>query len=97
MGTTKKALEMPLTNCEINLILTRSENYVLTSGSIDGQVPTFAITDTKLYVSVVTLSTKDNVKLLEQLKSSVKRLFFKHQSKVSIERQNQYLMLVFKD
>ena len=43
------------------------------SGGIDGQVPTFAITDTKLQVPVVTLSTKDNVKLLEKLKLSFKR------------------------
>ena len=36
-------------------------------GDIDGQVPTFPITGTKLYVPIVILSTKDNVKLLEQL------------------------------
>ena len=48
MGTTEITLEMPLTNCEINLILTCSENYVVTCGGIDGQVPTFAITDIKL-------------------------------------------------
>ena len=41
---------MPFIVCEINLILTWSGNYVLTSGSIDGQVPALAITDTKLYV-----------------------------------------------
>ena len=33
----------------------------------------FKITDTKLYVLVVTLSTQDNAKLLQQLKSSFKR------------------------
>ena len=33
---------------------------------------TFSITDTKLYVPVVTLSTQDNEKLLEQLKSGFK-------------------------
>ena len=42
-------------------------------GGIDGQVSTFAITCTKLYVPVVTLSTKDNIKILEQLKSRFKR------------------------
>ena len=41
---------MPLIVSQINLILTWSGNYVLTSGSIDGQVPALAITDTKLYV-----------------------------------------------
>ena len=33
----------------------------------------FKITDTKFYVSVVTLSTRDNAKLLKQLESSFKR------------------------
>ena len=34
---------------------------------------TFAITDIKLYVPVVTLSSQNNVKLLDQLKSGFKR------------------------
>ena len=60
------------------------------SGDIDGQVATFAITDAKRYVLVVTLSTKDNVKLLNPLKSDSKEIinWNKHQSKVPIERQN---------
>ena len=33
----------------------------------------FQITDTKLYVPVVILSTQDNAKLLQQLKSGFKR------------------------
>ena len=37
------------------------------------QKPTFKITDTKLYVPVVTLSTQDNIKLLKQPKSGFKR------------------------
>ena len=64
---------MSLTNCEINLILTWSANFFLIANAIDGQVPKFTITDTKLYVTVVTLSTQDNVRLLDQLKSSLKR------------------------
>ena len=55
---------MPLTNCEINLMLTWSANCFLVSGTKANQVPTFAITNTKIYVSVVILSTQDNVKLL---------------------------------
>ena len=53
----------------------------------------FSITDTKLYVPNVTLSTHDNAKLLEQLKSSFKRItnWNKYQPKVSTERPNQYL------
>ena len=34
---------------------------------------TFTITETNLYVPVVTLSTQDNAKLLSQLKSCFKR------------------------
>ena len=60
---------MPLINCEINLILTLSENCVVVSTNNANQGATFAITETKLYVPVVTLSTQDNTKLLQQLKS----------------------------
>ena len=35
----------------------------------------FAITDTKLYIPVITLSTQDNAKLLQQLKSGFKETF----------------------
>ena len=53
---------------------------------------TFSISDTKLYVPVVTLSTQDNAKLLEQLKSGFKRTISwnKYQPKASTERPNQY-------
>ena len=53
----------------------------------------FAITDTKRYVTIITLSTQDNTKLLQQLRSGFKRAFNwnKYQSKVSTERQNQCL------
>ena len=68
---------MPLINCEINLILTWSENCVLTSRGTRDADPdanpevaaidnltnaTFKITDTKLYLTVVTLSTKNDKK-----------------------------------
>ena len=61
--------------------------------AVENQGPTFSITDTKRYASVVTLSTEDNAELLEQLKSSFKRTinWNKYQSKKSIERPNQYL------
>ena len=69
-----KTLTMPLTNCEINLILTWSANCVIVSTNVANQNATFAITDTKLCVPVVTLSTQENAKLLQQLKSGFKRL-----------------------
>ena len=54
------------------------------------QVPTFTITDTKLYVSVVILSTQDNGKLLQQLKSGFKRTinWNKYQLKVTTRERN---------
>ena len=63
-----RILEMPLINCEINLSLTWYANCVVSNAAAN-QVTTFGITDTKLYFPVVTLSTQDNAKLLEQLKS----------------------------
>ena len=65
-----RTLEMPLINCEVSLILTWSKDCVITNSEGEGK---FAITETKLYVPVVTLSTQDNAKLLQQLKSGFKR------------------------
>ena len=63
-----RTLEMPLN--AINLILTWSSTYAISNSTSTGR---FAITDTKLYVPVVTLSTQGNAKLLQQLKSGFKR------------------------
>ena len=69
-----RTLEMPFINFEINLILTLSEKCVLSNNT---KAATFAKTDTKLYVPVVTLST---------IKIRVKRKvnWNKFQSKVTI-------------
>ena len=66
-----RTLDMSLINCEINLILTWSSTCVITDSNGAG---TFKISDTKLYVPVVTLSTQENAKLLQQLKSGFKRV-----------------------
>ena len=66
----RRTFEMPLTNCEANLILTWSKDCVITNSTGEEK---FAIREIKLYVSVVTLSTKDNEKLLQQLKSGFKK------------------------
>ena len=65
----------------------------LVAGTVTNQVPTFTITDTKLYVPAVTLPTQDNSKLLEQLKSGFKRTITwnKYQSKIITQAPNQYL------
>ena len=64
---------MPLVNCEISLKLKYPEKCILVADTATNQVPEFKITDTKLYVSVVTLSTQDNIKLLKQLESGLKK------------------------
>ena len=83
-----RGLEMPLINCEINLTLTWFIDCVISPATSK-----FEITDTKLYVLVVTLSIQDNPKLLEQLRFGFKRIidWNIYQPKVSTERQNQYL------
>ena len=88
-----RTLEMTLINCEINFILTWSANSFIIDDSVNNQVPTFALLDTQLYVPVVTLSTQDNEKLLQQLKSCFKRAinWNKYQSKVTIQKLSQYL------
>ena len=79
-------------NCKINLILYWSTRCFLIDNPIDSQEPTLAITDTKLYVLVVTLSTQDNAKLLEQLKSGFKRTikWNEYESKVTVQQKNWY-------
>ena len=66
--------EMPLINCEVNLILIWSSTCVIVSTNNANQSATFTITNTRLYVPVVTLSTQENAKLLQQLKSGFKRV-----------------------
>ena len=66
-----RSLEMLLINCEISLKLIWSSTCVIITNFTGAG--TFIITDTKLYVPGLTLSTQDNAKLLEQLKAGFKR------------------------
>ena len=77
-----KTLNIPLINCEVELILRWSKNCVLadmTRKNVEGTNPaivspnqlTFKITDTKLYLPVDTLSKENDTKLLEQLKNRI--------------------------
>ena len=81
---------MPLINCEVNLILAWSSIFVITNSTYVGR---FAITNTKLFVPALTLSTPENTKLLQQLKSSFKRTinWNKFQSDPKIYTQNRHL------
>ena len=94
LGNFWRTLEMPLINYEVNLILTWSSSCVLISNAIQNQNATFAITDTKL-VPVVTLSTQENTKFLQQLKSGFKRVinWNKYLSKPELLAQIQILTI----
>ena len=83
-----RTLEMPLINCEVNLILTWSKDCVITNSTGEGKLQ---ITETNIYVPVVTLSTQDNAKLLQQLKSGFKRTinWSKYESSVKTFGKNR--------
>ena len=77
---------MLMINYEVNLILTWPSTCIITNSTGAGA---FAITNTKLYFPVVTLSSQDNPKLLQQLKSGFKRtiIWNKYQSEPKIYTQ----------
>ena len=88
-----RTLEVPVVSCEVNLILTWSADCVIIYTDVANQIPTLTITETNLYVSEVTLSTQDNVKLLARLKSGFKRVinWNKYLSKPELLAQNPNL------
>ena len=64
-----RTLEMLLINSKTNTFFTWSAEFIMVTKTVVNQEPKSAITDTKLYVSNVTLSVQDNAKLLQQLKT----------------------------
>ena len=86
-----RTLEMPLINCEVNLILTWSTEEALYLPELEKTK--FAITGTKLYVSILVLSIQDKANLSQELKLvfEITINWNKYQSKVSYKRQNQFL------
>ena len=76
--------EMLLINWEIDLGLNWPKKWVIVASNED-QETALSKTDTKLYVPVVILSTQDDSKLFEELKSGFKRTinWNKYQSKIS--------------
>ena len=85
-----RSLNIPLTNCEVELILTWFKNFVVIDKStrdanynanpkvykIDNPEDTiFQKTDTKLYVPVVTFSKENYIKLLKKLKTGFKKKY----------------------
>ena len=75
-----RSLEIPLVNCKIDLELTWHKNCMISSvDTAANQVVSFMITDTILYVPIVTLSTKDNTNLTKQLREGFKRTIYWNQ------------------
>ena len=85
---------MLLINCDINIILKWCEKYVIVSTAVADQGAKFSIANKNFYVPVVILSTQNNAKLFQRLKSGFKRTinWNKYQSKVSIGKSNQYII-----
>ena len=83
---------MPLINCKIHLELNWNNNCVMYGADIypdgdnaNGRETTLKITSTKLYVPIVTFSTKDNVYLAKQLNEGFKRPIYWNEYKSKIE------------
>ena len=75
---------MPLINCKIHLELNWSKDYVISTTD----EAAFKITNTKLYVPIVTLSSKDNVKLVQLLEERFNRPVYWNEYQKKIESRN---------
>ena len=84
LGSFWRSLEMPLINCKIHLELNWSKDCVMSTIADT----TFKITNTKLYVPIVTLSSKDNVKLVKLLEEGFKRPVYWNEYQTKIETRN---------
>ena len=82
LSNSRRTLDIPLISCDVEIILTWTKNCVLSDMTVratgnNNDPPAivepagleFQITDTKLYVPVLTLSNENDIKLLEKLKS----------------------------
>ena len=79
-----RSLEMPLINCKIHLELNFTKDCVMSTIADT----TFKIKNTKLYVLSVTLSTKDNAKLVKLLEEGFKRPVYWNEYQTKIETRN---------
>ena len=68
-----RTLEMPWINCEFSLQLKWSRNCIIVTGTANHQNPNFETNDTRLFITVVTLSTQEDIKHLKKLESGFKR------------------------
>ena len=80
---------MPLIKCKVELSLIWYENCILSSA---GTAATFATTDTKLYLPIVTLQTEDNAKLSKLLNDGFKRSIYWNKYKIVFkDYNNEYI------
>ena len=87
-----RSLEVPLINCKIHLelnwnnycVMYRADTYA-SGDNVNNKETMFKITSTKLYVPIVTLSTKDNVNLTKQLNAGFKRSVYWNEYKSKIQ------------
>ena len=90
-----RSLDIPLINCEVELILTLSKNCGLAdmTANLTPSGALFQVTDTKLYVPDVTLSKENDTKLLEQLQTGFTTTikWNKYRSQMTIRPQNNNL------
>ena len=77
---------MPLINYKIHSELNWDNTYARGDNANDRETK-FQITSTKLYVPVVTLSTKDNENLPKQLDEGFKRSVYWNEHKSKIEKK----------
>ena len=74
-----RSLKMPLINCKVEFSLKWYGECIL---STSGTAETLKITDTKLYVPVITLTTEDNTKLSKLLSKGFKRPIYWNEYKI---------------
>ena len=87
---------MPVLNCKIHLELNCNKNCVMYGAdtyaggdNVNNREAVFKVTSTKLYVPIVSLSTKDNANLTKQLSEGFKRSVYWNEYKSKIEQKKQ--------
>ena len=75
---------MPIINCKIHLELNWSKDCVMSTIA----ATTFKITNTKSFVPIVTLSSKDNAKLVKLLEREFNRPVYCNEYQTKLETRN---------
>ena len=89
----KKSVELILTWSKNCVFVDMTENALVDPAIVAPTESELKITDTKLYVPVVTLSKENDIKLLEQLKTGFKQTirWNKYRSQMTIQPKNNNL------